>query len=170
MKYIKPVKEFFFFDEDSHANPSKERSWWNELDQKMQQELANKYLKNTDLKKISDEDIKTIFDGEHDSLAEGKTFKDVKKMHPKKAWDPDKKHDFRQKVKDHVKSQGLKTKQVGNDLEVMHNDDMIMQVMFRDEYVGVREKGKKFTDEFDYTELGKIKSKVSEIVKSHKEK
>lgn len=101
-------------------------------------------------------------------LFEGRTFKDTKKPHAKKAWDPDKKADFREKIEDHVKSQGLKTKKVGNDIEIHHDDKMIAQVMFRDSYVGVKEKGAKHTDEFEYTELGKIKSKVSEIIKSSK--
>lgn len=99
---------------------------------------------------------------------EGKTFQDVKKMHPKRAWDPNKKEDFRKKVKDHVKSQGLKTKQVGNDLEVIHNDDMIAQILFRDQYIGIKKIGNKFIDEFEYNELGNIKSKISEIIKSCK--
>ena len=37
--------------------------------------------------------------------------------------------------------------------------------MLRDDYIGVKKKGAKFTDEFDYTELGKIKSKINDIVK-----
>jgi hypothetical protein len=40
--------------------------------------------------------------------------------------------------------------------------------MFRDDYVGVKKQGVKFTDEFEYTEFGKIKSKLTEIIKSCK--
>ena len=42
--------------------------------------------------------------------------------------------------------------------------------MFRDDYVGVKKQGVKFTDEFEYTEsgMGKIKSKLTEIIKSCK--
>lgn len=99
---------------------------------------------------------------------EGKTFQDTKKLYPKKVWDADKMVDFRNKIKDHVKSQQLKTKQVGNDLEIICNDDVIAQVMFRNEYVGIKEKGAKFTSEFEYTELGKIKIAVSSIIKKCK--
>jgi hypothetical protein len=38
--------------------------------------------------------------------------------------------------------------------------------MFRDEYVGIKKQGVKFTDEFGYNELGKIKSKLSDIIKN----
>lgn len=99
---------------------------------------------------------------------EGKTFQDVKKMHPKRAWDPNKKDDFKKQIKNLVKSQDHETKQVGNDLEVICDGEVVAQVMFRDNYVGVKKAGNKFTDEFDYTELGKIKKKVSEIMKSCK--
>lgn len=99
------------------------------------------------------------------SLHEGRTFMDTKKRYPSKAWDPDKKADFRDKIKSHVKSLGCKTKQVGNDLEVFCDGDVLMQVMFRDDYIGVKKIGNKFVDEFEYTELGKIKSKVTEIIK-----
>ncbi len=99
---------------------------------------------------------------------EGKTFKDTKKLYPKKVWDADKKIDFKKQIKNHVKSQRLETKEVGNDLEVIFRDDVIAQVMFRNDYVGVRAKGEKFVDEFKYTELGKIKSAVSSIIKKCK--
>jgi hypothetical protein len=102
------------------------------------------------------------------SIFEGQAFKDTKKKHAKKAWDPDKRADFREKIEDHVKSQGMKTKKVGNDLEILHDAEMIAQIMFREDYVGVKKSGVKFTDEFEYTELGKIKSKVSEIIKASK--
>ena len=98
-------------------------------------------------------------------IKEGVAFKDAKNQHGKEIWDPKKKDDFRTKIKDLVKSKGLDTKQVGNDIEILHNKVMIAQVMFRDEYVGVKKKGVKFADEFKYTELGKIKAKVGDICK-----
>lgn len=101
-------------------------------------------------------------------IFEGRAFKDTKNPYAKKAWDPDKKADFRDKIKSHVKSLGCKTKQVGNDLEVSCDGDVLMQVMFRDDYVGVKKQGNKFVDEFEYTELGKIKSKVTDIIKDKK--
>lgn len=98
-------------------------------------------------------------------MSEGRAFKDTKKPFQKKASDPDKKADFREKIEDMVKSKGFKTKQVGNDIEIHKDGDMVAQVMFRSDYVGVKKKGVKFVDEFEYTELGKIKSKISEILK-----
>jgi ribosomal protein S19 len=75
---------------------------------------------------------------------------------------------FRDKVKSHVKSQDCTTKQVGNDLEVSLNGDHIVQVMFRDDYVGVKKQGTKFTDEFEYTQFGDIKKALSKIIKDCK--
>jgi len=98
-------------------------------------------------------------------LFEGKTHDVSKKIHSK---DLDKKEEFRLKIKSHVKSQGMRTKYVGNDLEVICDGDMICQVMFRDGYVGIKKSGHKFIDEFEYSELGKIKSKITEIIKNCK--
>lgn len=100
------------------------------------------------------------------NLFEGRAFKDTKKPYQKKAWDADKKEDFRNKIKELIKSHKLSISQVGNDFEVKNDGDLFLQVMFRDDYVGVKEKGKKFVDEFKYTELGKIKSKINNIVKT----
>ena len=102
------------------------------------------------------------------NIFEGRTEKDVRKPRPDKAWDADKKSDFREKIEAHTKSQKVKTKRVGNDLEIICDDEMVAQVMFRDQFVGIKKKGGKFTDEFKYTELGKIKSKITEINKSCK--
>lgn len=101
-------------------------------------------------------------------LFEGKTFKDTKKLYPTKVWDADKKSDFKLQIENHVKSQQLKTNEVGNDLEIICDDNVIAQVMFRNDYVGVKEKDVKFTKEFKYTELGKIKSEISKIIKKYK--
>ena len=91
-----------------------------------------------------------------------------KKLYPKNIWDADKKIDFKNQIKNHVKSQRLETKEVGNDLEILFRGDVVAQVMFRNDYVGVKAKGEKFVDEFKYTELGKIKSAVSSIIKKCK--
>ena len=103
-----------------------------------------------------------------DLFEEGKAFKATAQKDKKKVWDTDQKEAFRGKVESHVKSQGAKTKQVGNDLEIHCGDDHIAQVMFRDSYVGVKKEGAKFVDEFEYTEFGKIKSKLTDIIKSCK--
>jgi ribosomal protein S19 len=101
-------------------------------------------------------------------LFEGKAFKATATKDKKKSWDADQKEAFRDKVKSHVKSQDAKTKQVGDDLEIHCGDKHIAQVMFRNDYVGVKKQGVKFTDEFEYTEFGKIKSKLTEIIKGCK--
>jgi len=101
-------------------------------------------------------------------LFEGKAFKATATKDKKKAWSTDQKDAFRDKVKSHVKSQDAKTKQVGDDLEIHCDGDHIAQVMFRNDYVGVKKQGVKFTDEFEYTEFGKIKSKLTEIIKGCK--
>ena len=75
---------------------------------------------------------------------------------------------MRKKVKDHIKSQECDTKQVGNDLEVHCDDKHIAQVMFRKDYIGVKKVGNKFPKELGYDELGKVKSELSDIIKSSK--
>jgi hypothetical protein len=59
-------------------------------------------------------------------------------------------------------------KQVGNDLSVNKGEDHIIQIMFRDDYVGIKKSGTKFVDEFNYNELGKIKSEITNILKKEK--
>lgn len=99
---------------------------------------------------------------------EGSAYKATKKPHETKEWDIDKKDSFRKKIKDHIISLGCKTKQVGNDLEIHCKGNHIGQVMFRDDYVGVKDNNNKFPTEFKYTELGNIKSEVSNIIKKCK--
>jgi hypothetical protein len=98
-------------------------------------------------------------------LFEGHKYKDTKQQHSKDSWKGgDKKvEDFRKDTKDLIKSKGLTTKQVGSDLEMTHKGEMVAQIMFRDDYVGVKEVGVKFTDKFKYSEWGKIKSAISKI-------
>lgn len=40
--------------------------------------------------------------------------------------------------------------------------------MFREDYIGVKKEGNKFPKEFEYTELGKIKSEITDIIKKSK--
>lgn len=79
-----------------------------------------------------------------------------------------KKEQFRDKVNNYVKSQDCKTKQVGDDIEIHLDDEHIAQVMFRDDYIGVKKEGNKFPKEFKYNEFGKIKKELSDIIKSCK--
>ena len=101
-------------------------------------------------------------------LFEGKAFKATATKDKKKAWDTDQKEAFREKVASHAKSQDCKTKQVGNDLEIHCGEDHIAQVMFRDDYVGIKKQGVKFTDEYEYTQLGDIKKALTKIIKDCK--
>lgn len=97
-------------------------------------------------------------------VKEGKTYKASKKKYEKQPWDEDKKEAFRKKVEDHIKSLDAKVKQVGNDFELMLVGDKVAQIMFRDDYIGIKPEGKKFTDEFQYNELGKIKKKLTKLI------
>jgi hypothetical protein len=82
----------------------------------------------------------------------------------------DKKENFRTEVKNLVKSHDdFSLKQVGNDLSIHKDGDHILQVMFRDDYVGVQKVGNKFPKEFEYNELGKIKKEIGDILKKEKE-
>lgn len=101
-------------------------------------------------------------------LSEGATEKAAKRKDKNLEINPDKIQQMRKKVEDHVKSLMAKTKKSGNDLEVHLDDEHIAQIMFRKDYVGVKKEGNKFTKEFEYTELGKIKSELSDIIKSKK--
>ena len=103
-----------------------------------------------------------------DDVYEGATEKAAKRKDKKLDINPDKMDSMRKKVKDHVESQGCETKQVGDDLEIHLDKKHIAQVMFRKEYIGVKKVGNKFPKELEYTELGKIKSELSDIIKSNK--
>ena len=107
--------------------------------------------------------MKNIID--FNSFNEGKLHEKGQKK-TKETKQGDHKGTMRDKVENHVKSQKCQTKQVGNDLEIHCNKEHIGQVMFRDDYVGVKEVGKKFAEEFGYDEFGKIKSAISKIIKS----
>jgi hypothetical protein len=79
------------------------------------------------------------------------------------------KENFRTEVKNLIKSRDdFNFKQVGNDLSIHKDGNHILQVMFRDDYVGVQKVGNKFPKEFEYNELGKIKKEIGDILKSSK--
>jgi hypothetical protein len=98
-------------------------------------------------------------------IIEGRTFTDTKKPYTNQPWDVDRKESFRKKVEDHIKSLGGSIEQIGNDFEFIANDKTMAQIMFREDYVGVKATGSKFTDEFKYTEFGKIKQKITDTFK-----
>ena len=103
-----------------------------------------------------------------DDVYEGATEKAAKRKDKNLEVNPDKLESMRKKVKDHVESQDCKTKKVGDDFEVHFDEEHIAQVMFRKDYIAVKKEGNKFPKEFEYTELGKIKSELSDIIKSKK--
>lgn len=105
-----------------------------------------------------------------DSYSEGVAYKASVRKDKKLEVNEDKKDQMRKKVADHVKSQNCKTKQIGNDLEIHQDEKHVAQVMFRKDYIGIKKEGSKFPKEFGYDELGKIKSEITDIIKSHKNK
>ena len=101
--------------------------------------------------------------GEPSWLGEGRTEKASKEK------DSDVKlEQFRKTIGDFLKAKDCKTKKVGDDFEVHFNDEHVAQVIFRKDYVGVKKEGNKFPKEFNYNELGKIKSELTSIIKSGK--
>lgn len=110
------------------------------------------------------------FDSEEDYLGEGATERASKIKNKNLEVNSDRMDQMRKKVQDHIKSQNCKTKRIGNDFEIHLDNEHIAQVMFRKDYIGVKKQGNKFAKEFEYNELGKIKSELSDIIKSMKSK
>ena len=78
-------------------------------------------------------------------------------MKASKSKDSDvKKESFRDKIEDFVKSKNCKTKKVGDDFELHVDGEHVAQVMFRDDYIGVKKVGNKFPKEFKYNQLGDV--------------
>ena len=94
-------------------------------------------------------------------VKEGRTY-DVAKKGKKETHDVSK---FQGMIESHVYGLGAKIKQVGNDFEIHYGGEHIAQVMFREDYIGVKKEGNKFPKEFEYTELGKIKSEITDLIK-----
>ena len=79
----------------------------------------------------------------------------------------DRRDQMRDKISSYAKSfMGVTIKEVGNDIEIIQLGDRLAQIMFRSDYIGVRGEGSKFANEYSYNELGKIKSDISDIIKS----
>ena len=79
-----------------------------------------------------------------------------------------KKDSFRDKIESHFKSLKYKYKRVGDDFEAeceATKDGDSIQVMFRPDYIGLKKKGDKHTQEFNYNELGKVKSEMTKLLK-----
>ena len=95
-------------------------------------------------------------------LFEGKTQKANDVKHRQKPWDINKSEAIRSKIEEHLKSLQIDYKIIGSDIAAKCCDDTI-EIMFRKDYISVRKKGDKFTDEFEYSELGKVRKKITEI-------
>lgn len=94
-------------------------------------------------------------------VKEGRAY-DVAKKGTKETQDISK---FQDMIESHIKSLGAKVKKVGNDFEIHSKDAHIGQVMFRKDYIGVQKTGNKFPQEFEYTQLKKVKDKITELLK-----
>lgn len=76
-----------------------------------------------------------------------------------------KKLEFKSKIEDILKSmKDVDFKTIGNDLEVKKEGEMIAQVMFRDDYMAFKKANNKFAKEFKYTEFGKFKKELKDIL------
>ena len=108
-------------------------------------------------------------------VKEGRAYKDTKSPKDKTIGKggvkiTDRISDFQGKIKSHIGGfKGVDVKNVGNDFEIHKGGEIIAQVMFRPDYIGVRKNGVKFVDEFKYIELGKIKSEITKIINGKKD-
>jgi hypothetical protein len=94
-------------------------------------------------------------------VKEGRAY-DVAKKGTKETHDISK---FQDMIESHIKSLGAKVKKVGNDFEIHSKDEHVGQVMFRKDYIGVQKTVNKFPQEFEYTQLKKVKDKITELLK-----
>lgn len=91
-------------------------------------------------------------------IKEGRAFKSAKNPHSQSLG-------LKSTINSHIKSLGGKVKHIGDDFEITLDSKSIAQVIFRPNFIGVKKTDDKFVTEFKYTELGKIKSKISDILK-----
>lgn len=76
-----------------------------------------------------------------------------------------KKQLMRTKILEHLKSfTELEIEEIGNDLAVSIDGELLIEIMFRDNYVGIRKTGYKYVDELGYNELGKMRFKITKIL------
>ena len=71
---------------------------------------------------------------------------------------------FRDKIKNYLKSKDCTVKQVGTDFEIHCDKKHVGQVMFRKDGITVKKQGSKFAKEFDFNELGKVKSEIKNLI------
>ena len=95
-------------------------------------------------------------------IQEGKTDKGVKEK------DSDVKIErFQDTIKNFIKSHDCKVKQVGDDFEIHSDGEHVGQIMFRKDGITVKKQGSKFGKEFDFNELGKVKSEIKKLTESN---
>ena len=70
---------------------------------------------------------------------------------------------FQDSVKKFLKGKDCKVRQVGDDFEV-HSGDTMIQIMFRKTGIKIKKEGDKFGKEFDFNEMGKIKSELNKML------
>lgn len=76
---------------------------------------------------------------------------------------------IKSKVKEHINSiDDVEIGNVGNDITISIDGNKVGEIMFRDNYIGLRKEGQKFVDELGYNELGKIKFKINSMINSAK--
>lgn len=95
-------------------------------------------------------------------VKEGRTY-DVAKKISKENTDVSK---FQDIIENHIAELKAKVKKIGTDFEIHYDNKHIGQVMFRKDYISVKKEGDKFAKEFDYNQMSKIKSQISDIIKS----
>lgn len=145
----------------SHGSRTGKKSRNKPMNMKSLQNILKKGKEDRPKKVLSFNDFEKSKMDVVTKVKEGKAYK------ASKASDKDvKKEEFRKKVEEHVKSHGTKVKQIGNDFELTLSGDKVAQIMFRDDYIGIKKEGGKFTDKFEYTELGKIKKHLTELIKN----
>jgi len=71
---------------------------------------------------------------------------------------------FRDKIKNFLKSKDCKVKQVGTDFEIHCDGEHVGQVMFRRNAITIKKEGNKFGKDFKFNEMGEIKSELSKII------
>jgi hypothetical protein len=72
-------------------------------------------------------------------------------------------NEFRITIKNLLKSKNLDFKQVGDDFEVIIDKKRVGQIMFRKDKVTVKKENNKFGKDFNYNELGKIKTEINNL-------
>jgi hypothetical protein len=92
-------------------------------------------------------------------IEEGKTDKGVKEKDAEVKIER-----FQDTIKNFIKSHDCKVKQVGNDFEIHCDGEHVGQVMFRKDGITVKKQGSKFGKEFDFNELGKVKSEIKKLI------